>query len=132
MAQILSIYGLVASVIMSNGIKEKMPIHTGFLQLGAGIAVGLCGMAAGFAIGIVGDAGGKLASFTLDTESNDSQSEPARSSRASMSAWFSSSSLQRSWACTASLSPFSCSPAPRWMLPSADTKTRHHAPGRAS
>ncbi|KAL2680829.1 V-type proton ATPase 16 kDa proteolipid subunit [Fusarium euwallaceae] len=57
MAQILSIYGLVASVIMSNGIKEKMPIHTGFLQLGAGIAVGLCGMAAGFAIGIVGDAG---------------------------------------------------------------------------
>ncbi|KAH7182802.1 uncharacterized protein B0J16DRAFT_385876 [Fusarium flagelliforme] len=53
MAQILSIYGLVASVIMSNNIKEKMPIHTAFLQLGAGISVGLCGMAAGFAIGIV-------------------------------------------------------------------------------
>ncbi|KAJ4021642.1 hypothetical protein NW752_004650 [Fusarium irregulare] len=50
MAQILSIYGLVASVIMSNNIKEKMPIHTAFLQLGAGISVGLCGMAAGFAI----------------------------------------------------------------------------------
>jgi F0F1-type ATP synthase membrane subunit c/vacuolar-type H+-ATPase subunit K len=58
MAQILSIYGLVASVIMSNNIKEKMAIHTAFLQLGAGISVGLCGMAAGFAIGIVGDAGG--------------------------------------------------------------------------
>ncbi|KAH7263300.1 V-ATPase proteolipid subunit C-like domain-containing protein [Fusarium tricinctum] len=57
MAQILSIYGLVASVIMSNNIKEKMPIYTAFLQLGAGISVGLCGMAAGFAIGIVGDAG---------------------------------------------------------------------------
>ncbi|KAI1062803.1 uncharacterized protein FIESC28_08570 [Fusarium coffeatum] len=42
MAQILSIYGLVASVIMSNNIKEKMPIHTAFLQLGAGISVGLC------------------------------------------------------------------------------------------
>ncbi|RGP69929.1 v-type h+-transporting atpase 16kda proteolipid subunit [Fusarium longipes] len=50
MAQILSIYGLVASVIMSNNIQEKMPIHTAFLQLGAGISVGLCGMAAGFAI----------------------------------------------------------------------------------
>lgn len=58
MAQILSIYGLVAAVIISGGIDEKMPIHTGFLQFGAGLAVGLCGLAAGFAIGIVGDAGG--------------------------------------------------------------------------
>jgi V-type H+-transporting ATPase proteolipid subunit len=57
MAQILSIYGLVASVIMSNNIQEKMAAYTGFMQLGAGIAVGLCGLAAGFAIGIVGDAG---------------------------------------------------------------------------
>ncbi|KAF5138601.1 V-type proton ATPase proteolipid subunit [Metarhizium anisopliae] len=57
MAQILSIYGLVSAVIMSNGIREKMPAHTGFLQLGAGMAVGLCGLAAGFAIGIIGDAG---------------------------------------------------------------------------
>lgn len=62
MAQILSIYGFVASVIISNNISEKMPIHMGFLQLAAGIASGLCGMAAGFAIGIVGDAGGKLVS----------------------------------------------------------------------
>lgn len=58
MAQILSIYGLVASVIISGNLKEKMALHTGFLQLGAGMAVGLCGLAAGFAIGIVGDAGG--------------------------------------------------------------------------
>ncbi|GAB1320159.1 V-type proton ATPase proteolipid subunit [Madurella fahalii] len=57
MAQILSIYGLVASVIISNNLVEKMALHTGFLQLGAGLAVGLCGLAAGFAIGIVGDAG---------------------------------------------------------------------------
>jgi len=35
-----------------------MPIYTGFLQLGAGLSVGLCGLAAGFAIGIVGDCGG--------------------------------------------------------------------------
>ena len=58
MAQILSIYGLVASVIMSNNLNEKMALHTAFLQLGAGLSVGLCGLAAGFAIGIVGDAGG--------------------------------------------------------------------------
>ncbi|CAG9996567.1 unnamed protein product [Clonostachys byssicola] len=62
MAQILSIYGLVASVIMSNSISEKMAVHTGFLQLGAGLSVGLCGLAAGFAIGIVGDAGVRASS----------------------------------------------------------------------
>ncbi|EQL03484.1 vacuolar ATP synthase 16 kDa proteolipid subunit [Ophiocordyceps sinensis CO18] len=55
MAQILSIYGLVASVIIVNNTKEKM--HTAFIHLGAGLACGLCGLAAGFAIGIVGDAG---------------------------------------------------------------------------
>lgn len=59
MAQILSIYGLVTSVIITNELKEKMTLFTGFMQLGAGLAVGLCGMAAGFAIGIVGDAGGE-------------------------------------------------------------------------
>lgn len=58
MAQILSIYGLVAAVMMTGSIKEKMSIHTGFMQLGAGLSVGLCGLASGFAIGIVGDAGG--------------------------------------------------------------------------
>lgn len=31
--------------------------HRSFLQLGAGLSVGLSGLAAGFAIGIVGDAG---------------------------------------------------------------------------
>jgi F0F1-type ATP synthase membrane subunit c/vacuolar-type H+-ATPase subunit K len=59
MAQILAIYGLVASVIISGNLYERMALHTGFLQLGAGLAVGLCGLAAGFAIGIVGDAGGE-------------------------------------------------------------------------
>ena len=32
-------------------------MYTGFIQLGAGLSVGLAGLAAGFAIGIVGDAG---------------------------------------------------------------------------
>lgn len=65
MAQILSIYGLVTSVIISNSLVEKMALYTGFIQMGAGLAVGLCGMAAGFAIGIVGDAGGEFNSFFL-------------------------------------------------------------------
>ncbi|KAI0476758.1 V-type ATPase [Xylaria cf. heliscus] len=57
MAQILSIYGLVSSVIIQGDLEEKMPLYQGFMQFGAGVSVGLCGLAAGFAIGIVGDAG---------------------------------------------------------------------------
>lgn len=34
-----------------------MTLYAGFVQLGAGLSVGLAGLAAGFAIGIVGDAG---------------------------------------------------------------------------
>ena len=65
MAQILAIYGLVASVIISGSLVEKIPLYTGFLQLGAGLSVGLCGLAAGFSIGIVGDAGGRSGLVTL-------------------------------------------------------------------
>ena len=63
MAQILSVYGLVAAVIIANSLKEKMALFTGFMQLGGGLAVGLCGLAAGFAIGIVGDSGGNLTPY---------------------------------------------------------------------
>lgn len=59
MAQILSIYGLVVGVIISGDLNEMMSLHKGFMQLGAGISVGLSGLAAGFAIDIVDDAGGK-------------------------------------------------------------------------
>ncbi|KAK8138261.1 V-type ATPase [Apiospora sp. TS-2023a] len=62
MAQILSIYGLVVSVIISGDLSEMMSLHKGFMQLGAGISVGLSGLAAGFAIGIVGDAGVRASS----------------------------------------------------------------------
>jgi len=34
-----------------------MTLYQGFIQLGAGLSVGLAGLAAGFAVGIVGDAG---------------------------------------------------------------------------
>jgi len=57
MAGIIGIYGLVVSVLISNDLKQATPLYTGFIQLGAGLSVGLAGLAAGFAIGIVGDAG---------------------------------------------------------------------------
>ena len=71
MAGIIAIYGLVVSVLISNDciysfdyshslmylVKQQQALFTGFIQLGAGLSVGLAGLAAGFAIGIVGDAG---------------------------------------------------------------------------
>lgn len=57
MAGIIGIYGLVVSVLISDELVQQMPLFTGFIQLGAGLSVGLSGLAAGFAIGIVGDAG---------------------------------------------------------------------------
>lgn len=57
MAGIIGIYGLVVSVLISDGLKQHLALYTGFIQLGAGLSVGLAGLAAGFAIGIVGDAG---------------------------------------------------------------------------
>lgn len=48
LAGILSIYGLVVAVIISGDLKERLPIYSAFLQLGAGISVGLCGLAAGY------------------------------------------------------------------------------------
>jgi F0F1-type ATP synthase membrane subunit c/vacuolar-type H+-ATPase subunit K len=49
--------GLVVSVLISGDLRSPMPLYTGFIQLGAGLSVGLAGLAAGFAIGIVGNAG---------------------------------------------------------------------------
>ncbi|CAG8975156.1 hypothetical protein HYALB_00004455 [Hymenoscyphus albidus] len=57
LAGILSIYGLVVSVIISSSLAEKSALHTNFLQLAAGCSVGLSCLAAGFTIGIIGDAG---------------------------------------------------------------------------
>ena len=57
MAGIIGIYGLVVSVLISDGLKQDLPLYTGFIQFGAGLSVGLAGLAAGFAIGIVGDSG---------------------------------------------------------------------------
>jgi V-type H+-transporting ATPase proteolipid subunit len=48
MAGIIGIYGLVVSVLIANDLKQTLPLYTGFIQLGAGLAVGLAGMAAGY------------------------------------------------------------------------------------
>uniref|UniRef100_A0A8C0VKT3 V-type proton ATPase proteolipid subunit n=15 Tax=Passeriformes TaxID=9126 RepID=A0A8C0VKT3_CYACU len=57
MAGIIAIYGLVVAVLIANALSPDITLFKSFLQLGAGLSVGLSGLAAGFAIGIVGDAG---------------------------------------------------------------------------
>ncbi|XP_053847810.1 V-type proton ATPase 16 kDa proteolipid subunit c isoform X1 [Vidua macroura] len=57
MAGIIAIYGLVVAVLIANALSPEITLFKSFLQLGAGLSVGLSGLAAGFAIGIVGDAG---------------------------------------------------------------------------
>lgn len=60
MASILSIYGLVASVLIANAIKatsEGYTLFKGFVHLGSGIIVGITGLSAGWAIGDVGAEG---------------------------------------------------------------------------
>ncbi|XP_023216796.1 V-type proton ATPase 16 kDa proteolipid subunit-like [Centruroides sculpturatus] len=52
------VYGPFFGVMgASAAMIFSVSIYRGFLQLGAGLSVGLSGLAAGFAIGIVGDAG---------------------------------------------------------------------------
>ena len=46
-------------MLISNRIKVELSLYTALINLGSGLAVGLCGLAAGFSIGIVGDAGAR-------------------------------------------------------------------------
>ncbi|KAL9555222.1 H(+)-transporting V0 sector ATPase subunit c [Mucor atramentarius] len=75
MAGILGIYGVVVSVLLSGGprfctlvpisltpfssclVAMKQTLFSGFIQMAAGLSVGLSCLAAGIAIGITGDAG---------------------------------------------------------------------------
>jgi V-type H+-transporting ATPase proteolipid subunit len=60
MAGIIAIYGVVVAVLIASDLKsasDGYKLYTGFVHLGAGLAVGLSGLAAGYAVGIVGDAG---------------------------------------------------------------------------
>merc|ERR1712212_1289308 len=56
MAGIVAIYGVVVAVLISGRTKNGN-LMDDFVNLGAGLAVGLSGLSAGMAIGIVGDAG---------------------------------------------------------------------------
>ncbi|KAH8252956.1 hypothetical protein KR032_002811 [Drosophila birchii] len=57
MAGIIAIYGLVIAVLLAGSLHPHMSGFKGFLNLSAGLAVGVSGMAAGTAIGVVGEAG---------------------------------------------------------------------------
>ncbi|KAJ3414586.1 H(+)-transporting V0 sector ATPase subunit c [Chytridiales sp. JEL 0842] len=57
MAGMIAIYGVVVAVLLSGGLDARMTLFASFIQLGAGLSVGLSGLAAGFAVGVVGDAG---------------------------------------------------------------------------
>ena len=48
MAGIIGIYGLVVSVLISDNLKQDISLYTSFIQLGAGLSVGLAGLAAGY------------------------------------------------------------------------------------
>ena len=53
MAGIIGIYGLVVSVLISDNLTQKLPLYTAFIQLGAGLSVGLAGLAAGYVLAAV-------------------------------------------------------------------------------
>jgi V-type H+-transporting ATPase proteolipid subunit len=57
MAGIIAIYGVVVAVLITNTITKAEDMSRDFVNLGAGLSVGLSGLAAGMAIGIVGDSG---------------------------------------------------------------------------
>lgn len=48
MAGIIGIYGLVVSVLISDNLVQELPLFNAFIQLGAGLSVGLSGLAAGY------------------------------------------------------------------------------------
>ncbi|XP_030371997.1 V-type proton ATPase 16 kDa proteolipid subunit-like [Scaptodrosophila lebanonensis] len=57
MAGIIAIYGLVVAVLIAGSIDKDYTIQKGYVQFGAGLAVGLAGLCSGIAIGIIGDSG---------------------------------------------------------------------------
>lgn len=57
MAGIVALYGLIVGMIMNQSFVPLYSAYRGFMQLGAGLCVGISGLAAGYAIGVVGDAG---------------------------------------------------------------------------
>jgi V-type H+-transporting ATPase proteolipid subunit len=57
-----AIYGLVVAVMIGNGITAgKYTLWKGFIDLAAGLAVGVSGIGSGYAIGVSGDTGVRMA-----------------------------------------------------------------------
>ncbi|KAH3686971.1 hypothetical protein WICPIJ_002040 [Wickerhamomyces pijperi] len=59
MSGILSVYGLVVSVLIAGGLapNENYTLFNGFMHMACGLCVGLACLSSGYAIGIVGDVG---------------------------------------------------------------------------
>ncbi|OXV10871.1 hypothetical protein Egran_01365 [Elaphomyces granulatus] len=57
MAAVLAIYGVVVSVMIANTMTPETHLFKAFIDLGAGLTVGIASLSAGFAIGITGDSG---------------------------------------------------------------------------
>jgi V-type H+-transporting ATPase 16kDa proteolipid subunit len=57
MAGIVALYGMIVGMVMNQGFEPRYSAFRGFMQLGAGLCVGISGLGAGYAIGVVGDAG---------------------------------------------------------------------------
>jgi len=54
----LSVYGLIIAIIISSNVgQDNYSLKKSFMDLAAGLTVGLCGMASGMAIGVIGDSG---------------------------------------------------------------------------
>nr|XP_020840502.1 V-type proton ATPase 16 kDa proteolipid subunit-like [Phascolarctos cinereus] len=57
MAGVITIYGLVVAVLIASYLTLGITLFKSFLQLRAGLSIGLSGLVAGFATGIVSNAG---------------------------------------------------------------------------
>ena len=55
MAGILSIYGLIISIVLCQAVKPENSAFQGYKQMGAGLVCGLSCIASGYAIGHVGE-----------------------------------------------------------------------------
>ena len=61
MAGILSIYGLIVAILITQNVKEDVSDHSlYFLQMNAGIVCGLSNAIAGYTIGLTGESGVKF------------------------------------------------------------------------
>lgn len=68
MAGIIAIYGLVVGVLISDGMEQQMSLFAGFIQLAAGLSVGLGGLASGYSILVTAAIIGLISYVIYDVE----------------------------------------------------------------